>query len=61
MAVRRGRRGARARKEGGSKGLSAGASGVKRPYVPDILIGALPLLVSSVYSFKLVPNEQLGE
>ena len=42
-AVGRGRRGVRARKGGGSEGLGVAASRVKRPSVPDVLIGALPI------------------
>ena len=43
MPAHQGRRGARARKGGGSEGLGVGASRVKRPSVPDVLIGALPI------------------
>jgi hypothetical protein len=42
MATHRVRRGARVQKGGGSEGLGAGASGVKRPSVLEVLIGALP-------------------
>jgi hypothetical protein len=58
MATHQGRRGARARKGGGSEGLGAGVSKVKRPSVPDVLIGVLPF-VSTICSFVKVKLEDI--
>jgi hypothetical protein len=58
MVAHRGRHGARAQKGGGSEGLGAGVSRVKRPSVPDVLIGVLPF-VSTICSFVNVKLEDI--